>query len=158
MWSILSLIKIKNTKDVINLGKLLSLWSFEYSALYWAATLRLQTHKKSPEWTPTSIICGEVCYIYQLLRSSSDINPVEEGGWNSDRTVKDAVMLKEKSVRPMAVITDKSEEELGQWKWQNMGIKGIKTGIKVKFSDPFSSLGIPEWLAFSSYPDGQERC
>lgn len=40
---------------------------------------------------------GRSVTVYQLLRSSTNINPMENGGWNCGRTGRDAVILKENS-------------------------------------------------------------
>lgn len=64
--------------------------------------------------------------VYQLLKPSVDVNPMENREWNSGRIVRDVVILKEKSRTPKAAITGKSKGKLEQWKGQNLGKKGIK--------------------------------
>lgn len=103
---------------------------------------------------------GKSIKVCQLFNSSANINPMEKGEWNSSRIVKDAVILKENSVRPDGSYQRWIRREIRTVKERKKhgGKKRQKLEEKWKSSHPFSSLYIPGCLAFSNYPDGQLRC
>lgn len=120
----------------MNLGNLLSVQSFEHSLFI----RQVHLHPNLTWWALNECeqqwYAGRSITIDQLLSSLTNINPMEKRGWNSSRTARDAVILKENSVCSNGCYHRWIRREIRTVK----GKKDIKNGREVNIQLPIQQF------------------